>query len=63
MSQNDNATDGSERIETEVVDPDAPVRYVRLVVNGDEAALIPWEEAEAVRDAVDNYDTGVSQDE
>lgn len=39
-------------IETEIVDPDAPLKFVRLVVDGEEAAMIPWGEAQAIARAV-----------
>lgn len=52
----DTYTDGIERIETEVVDPEAPVRFVRLVVDGDEQAMIPWDEAKAISKVVERYD-------
>lgn len=39
-------------IQTEVVDPEAPVQFVRLIVDGEEKALIPWDEAEAIAKAV-----------
>lgn len=45
-------------IETEVIDPDAPVRFVRLVVDGEEKAVIPWDEAKAIGSTVEEYGNG-----
>lgn len=46
-----------EGIEAEVIDPDAPVRFVRLTVDGEEKAMIPWDEARAIADTVSEYPT------
>jgi hypothetical protein len=46
------------RIQAEVVDPDAPVRFVRLTVDGDEKAMIPWDEAVEIYNALDQYTLG-----
>lgn len=41
-------------ITTEIIDPDAPVKFVRLVVDGDEQAMIPWDEAKAIARCVED---------
>jgi len=48
--------DGRGGVDAQVVDPDAPVRFVRLIVDGDERALLPWDEAAAVAAAVAEYE-------
>jgi ribosomal protein S27E len=45
----------TKQVETEMVDPEAPVRFVRLVVDGEEQAMIPWDEAEAIAEQVEQH--------
>ena len=58
MSDGDAYNSGSERIETEVIDPDAPVRFLRVTQGDEELAMIPWEEAEIIAEAVERYNMG-----
>lgn len=46
-----------ESISTEIVEPDeAPVRFVRLCDDGEELAMIPWDDAVAISEAVESYE-------
>lgn len=37
---------------TEVVNPDAPVKFLRVLEDGEEVAFIPWAQAERIARAV-----------
>lgn len=50
----------TKEIEAKIIDGEAPVRFVRLVVDGEEQAMIPWDEAVEIYNALEHYtrDTG-----
>ena len=39
-------------VETQVIDPEAPVKFLRLHSDSAEVAMIPWEEAEIIAETV-----------
>jgi len=42
--------------QTEIVDPDAPNKFLRVYTEEEELAMIPWETAKAIAEAVNKED-------